>query len=233
MAANGFVPEDPNPANGFQHRHLGEGIQRKSLRGRWEQKHQRGVKFGERRGNASTRGPKPAVRPVGSEATKLVPVKPKKFPVPRGTVVLDDLAIPDGRSGIDYIAVGPGGVTVIKAQNIHGRVRVHDDRLWIRREDRTEIIDELRRDLAKVRAILIAKGLGSTDVRAVISTTIMDGMPKFRKLELNGVVIDGPRRISSIAARGPGTSEPLDVRAVARVLRTRIPRHGGAVPHAS
>ena len=231
MAVNGSAPEVPESARGFEHRHLGEGIQRKSLRGRWEQKkHSRGVKFGERRGNKSTRGPKPAVRPVGPEATQLTPVKPKRFPVPRGTVVLDDVNVPDGRAGVDYVAVGPGGVTVIKATNLSGRVRVHDDRLWINRKDRTELIDDLCHDLAKVRAILLAKGLGNTDVRAVISTTIVDGLPRLRRLKLEGVVIDGPRRIASIASREPHGDEPVDVKAVARIIRERIPRANASVP---
>lgn len=147
-----------------------------------------------------------------------------------GVLVMHDRRIPGSRANIDHIAVGPGGVTVIDAKNLKGKVRVEgrgglftprtkDLRVAGRR--RTKLVEGMNRQIELVRAAL-ASEFPDVDVRGALCMADIDGLPIFRHLAIDGIAIDGTRQIAKLAAR-PG-DPPVDVDAVARLLAERFPR---------
>jgi hypothetical protein len=147
-----------------------------------------------------------------------------------GVVVMHDRRIPGSRANIDHIAVGPGGVTVIDAKNLHGKIRVEGrgglftprtKDLLVAGRRRTKLVDGMKRQMELVTATL-ASELPGVDVRGALCMADVDGLPMLRHLEIDGIAIDGPRHIAKLAAR-PG-DPPIDVDAVARLLAERFPR---------
>jgi Nuclease-related domain len=147
-----------------------------------------------------------------------------------GVVVLHDRRIPGSRANIDHIAVGRGGVTVIDAKNYGGRVRIdrrgglftpRTEDLRIAGRKRTKLIEGVKRQIELVRAAL-APEHAAVDVRGALCMADVDGLPMFGHLEIDGIAIDGTRRIAKIAAREG--DPPIDVDTVARLLAERFPR---------
>jgi hypothetical protein len=130
-----------------------------------------------------------------------------------------------GRANIDHLAMGPGGITVIDAKALHGKVRIETvGSLFSQRQrllrvagrDRTHLLQSVQRQADVVREQLSESGFPAVDVRCALCFPDVEGLPLLRRLELEGVIIAGPRRVAKLARR-PG---PLGEDEVQRLLYT-------------
>lgn len=142
----------------------------------------------------------------------------------------DRLAPGRTRANIDHVAVGPGGITVIDAKTLRGRVRIESRggllgprtrRLRIDGRDRTRLVHSVRAQAEGVRALLERHGV-SSDVRCALCFADTDGLPWFSHLELEEVAIDGPRQVARLARR-PGSLSDAQVQQIARLLIANLP----------
>ena len=137
-----------------------------------------------------------------------------------GVRLLNERRVPGARATVDHLAVGPRGVTVIVAVYEKGRARVVDGRLLIDGEDRTTLVRDLMRQVEVIRLGLAASP--SIPVNGAICWVEPDGLPRLRKLELGGILIDGPRAIAE-ELRRPGSVSAKRARQIAGVLDRRLP----------
>lgn len=141
-----------------------------------------------------------------------------------GVVLLHDRRIPPSRANVDHLAIGAGGVTVIDAKNYKGKVRTETrggllrprtEHLRIGGRDKTELVAGVRRQIDVVAAAVERAG-ETVDVRGALCMVNADALPLFSHLEVDGVAIDGPKRIAKLANR-PGA---LTAHAVHRIAAT-------------
>jgi hypothetical protein len=127
-----------------------------------------------------------------------------------------------GQANIDHLAVGAGGVTVIDAKAVSGRVRVetvgglfckHQQLLRVAGRDRTSLVRGVQNQVKVVREQLSQSGFATVDVRSALCFSRSERLPLHR-LELEGVVLAGPRQVAKLARR-PG---PLGEEDVQRLL---------------
>jgi Nuclease-related domain len=137
-----------------------------------------------------------------------------------GVRLLNERRVPGARTEVDHLAVGPRGVTVIDAAYLKGRARVADDKLLIDGEDQTTLVRDVMRQVEVIRLGLAASP--SIPVNGAICWLEPDGLPRLRKLELGGILIDGPRAIAE-ELRRPGDVSPKRARQIADVLDRRLP----------
>jgi hypothetical protein len=116
-----------------------------------------------------------------------------------------------GRANIDHLAVGPGGVTVIDSKAVRGKIRVetvgglfckHQQLLRIAGRDRTRLVRGVQRQAEVVREQLRQCGFEEVEVRSALCFCKGERLA-LRRLELEGVVLAGPRRVANLARR-PG-----------------------------
>jgi hypothetical protein len=147
-----------------------------------------------------------------------------------GVELLHDRRIPGSRANIDHLAIGPGGVTVIDAKNYEGKVRAEvrggilrrrTEHLLIGGRDQTRLVEGLKRQVDLVRTALERAGK-SADVRGVLCMADVDGLPMFGHPCVDGIAIDGPRRVAKIARR-PGSHSAADVERLATLLGREFP----------
>lgn len=136
-----------------------------------------------------------------------------------------------GKASIDHLAVGPGGVTVIDARALRGEVRVEavgglfsqrEQLLKVGGRDRTRLVRGVRARAEVVRACLAEHGFAAVEVRCALCFADAGGLPLLRRLELDGVTIDGTRRVAKLARR-PGSLREAEVRRVQQALATALP----------
>ena len=154
----------------------------------------------------------------GAEGEERVGRRLEKLLQDSGVKLLHDRRMPGkGAANIDHIAIGPGGITVIDTKNCRGKVRV--DRvggLFIPRQDRLRINGRQRTGLAKgvehqVAAVHRVVADGSIGIRGALCFADTDGLPWFRSLSVDGIVVDGPKPVAKLARRaGPLTSEQVE-----------------------
>jgi Nuclease-related domain len=137
-----------------------------------------------------------------------------------GVRLLNDRRVPGARATVDHLAVGSHGVTVIDAVYETGRVRIVGGRLLIDGEDQTILVRNVMRQVEVIRLGLAASP--SIPVNGAICWIEPDGLPRIRKLELGGILIDGPRAIAE-ELRRPGPVAPKRARQIAGVLDRRLP----------
>lgn len=144
-----------------------------------------------------------------------------------GVLLVHDRRIPGSRMNIDHLAIGPGGVTVIDAKRIHGRVRVHRaggrsgeprERLLIAGREETGLVEGVRRQVTVVSELLG----GGVVVIGAMCFVESGGLPLFSSPTLEGVRIGGLRGIARLARRdGPLTA--VEVREISERLRASLP----------
>jgi hypothetical protein len=137
-----------------------------------------------------------------------------------GVRLLNDRQVPGGRARVDHLAVGPQGVTVIHATHEAGRARVVDGRLLVDDHDRTALVNDLIRQVAVIRLGLATSP--DIPVAGAICWAGPNGLPRLRKLSVNGVLIDGPRALAE-ELRRPGPVSAKRMRRLADVLDRRLP----------
>jgi hypothetical protein len=134
--------------------------------------------------------------------------------------LLHDRRVPRSKSNIDHIAIGPGGITVIDAKNIRGKVRRdrvgglfvdRHDILMVDGRDRTSLVRKVERQIAVVRRVLDTIEESSIDLRGALCFADVDGLPILRSLSVDGILADGPKPVAKLARRpGPLTRERID-----------------------
>jgi hypothetical protein len=133
---------------------------------------------------------------------------------------LSDRRVPGARATVDFLAVCPQGVTVVDASRETGRARVVGGRLLVDDLDRTGIVLDVLRQVEVIRLGLAT--YPNLPVNGAICWVERDGLPRLRKLSVNGVLIDGPRALAD-ELRRPGPVSPKRVRRIANVLDRRLP----------
>lgn len=137
-----------------------------------------------------------------------------------GVRVLSDRRVPGARATVDHLAVGPRGVTVIDAVHESRRARVVDGRLLVGDDDRTTLVRDLLRQVEVIRLGLAASP--NIPVNGAICWVEPDGLPRLRKLTVDGVLIDSARAIAE-ELRRPGPVSAKRARQIANVLDRRLP----------
>lgn len=136
-----------------------------------------------------------------------------------------------GKANVDHLAVGPGGVTVIDAKALRGDVRVEavgglfsqrEQLLKVAGHDRTRLVRGVRAQAEVVRACLAEHGFPAVEVRCALCFADAGGLPLLRRLELDGVTIDGTRRVAKLARR-PGSLREAEVQRVLQALALALP----------
>jgi hypothetical protein len=150
-----------------------------------------------------------------------------------GVRLLHDRRVPGhGQANIDHIAVGPGGVTVIDAKTHRGKIRrdweggLFTERRTILRvngRDQTKLIAGVEKQIGYVHATLAELDLAQeVDVRGALCFPNVDGLPLFGQIEIRGIIVNGPKPVSRVAAR-PGTLERAVVERVLGHLARALP----------
>ena len=144
-----------------------------------------------------------------------------------GVVLVHHRRIPGSRANIDHLAIGPGGVTVIDAKRIRGRVRVARarslsgdarGRLLIAGREETGLVEGVCRRVAVVSELLG----GGVVVIGAMCFVESGGLPLFSSPTLDGVRIGGLRGIARLARRdGPHT--PSEVQEISERLQASLP----------
>lgn len=142
-------------------------------------------------------------------------------------VLVHHRRIPGSRANIDHLAIGPGGVTVIDAKRIRGRVRVRRasspsgdarNRLLIAGREETGLVEGVCRQVAAVSELLG----GGVLVIGAMCFVESGGLPLFSSPTLDGVRIGGLRGIARLARRdGPHT--PGEVQEISERLQASLP----------
>jgi hypothetical protein len=143
--------------------------------------------------------------------------------------LLHDRGIPGRRANIDHLVIAPGGVTVIDAKNVTGRIKVERVGLpWKRRSElrirgrtKTSLVEGVERQMQAVREALVDVGLAA-DIRGCLCFTRRDELPMFGKPEIRGIALVGYKRAIALARR-PSDTDPCDVALVAEALRAGLP----------
>lgn len=129
--------------------------------------------------------------------------------------LLHDRRVPrHGQANIDHIAVGPGGVTVIDTKTHRGKIRsdwsggLFAERHTILRidgRDQTKLIAGAQKQVASVRSALAQFNSDTPiDVAGALCFPNVEGLPLLRRIEVDGVLVDSPTRVATLAAR-PGS----------------------------
>lgn len=144
-------------------------------------------------------------------------------------VLLHDRNIPGSRANIDHLAIGPGGVTVIDAKHLKGKVR-HEirgglirprtDHLFVAGHDRTHLITGMHRQLQHVRAAVGP----DVDVRGMLCLVDGEGLPLLSNITVDGIPVASTRAAAKLARR-PGSLNAEQVQQVAQRIRAAFPAY--------
>jgi hypothetical protein len=168
---------------------------------------------------------------TGAEGEERLAARFQKLLDGKGVLLLHDRRIPMSVANIDHIAIGPGGVTVIDAKKVKGRVRVERtgglfsprvEKLRVAGRDRTKLVEGVERQMGEVRAALTDLGHGDVPVAAALCFVDPEGLPLLGTLRMREVVMLGPRGAAKLAAR-PGALTAQQIAAVTEGLARRLP----------
>jgi hypothetical protein len=140
----------------------------------------------------------------------------------RGVVILNDRHVPGRRANIDHLAIGPAGVTVIDSKRYKGKVMVRGHNLFVNGRNRTKLIHGIKGQVEVVRAALAGSEFADTPIDAALAWVDVDRLPMLRTLRVDGVLIDGTRKIVKQASR-PGPLSIADVDQLAALLDEKLP----------
>lgn len=168
----------------------------------------------------------------GAEGEEKVATRLRKLLDGTGVHLLHDRRlVGHGKANIDHLAVGPGGVTVIDAKAVRGDVRVQavgglfsqrERLLKVAGRDRTRLVRGVRGQAEVVRTCLSTHGFHAVEVRCALCFADAGGFPVLRRLELDGVIVDGPKRVAKLARR-PGSLRETEVQRVLQALADALP----------
>ena len=130
------------------------------------------------------------------------------------------------RANIDHLAVGPGGITVIDAKWLRGRIEVRGDggilrprreRLFVAGRDKSKLVEGLLRQVAAVR-----EAFPAADVRGAFCFADVEGLPTFGRLTVAGLAVCGPRGAARLSRR-EGSLDPGAAFELARDVERHFP----------
>jgi hypothetical protein len=139
-----------------------------------------------------------------------------------GLELISARSVPETRATIDHLAVGPGGVTVIKANDADGDVTVKDGRLLVGARDRTRLVATAVRELIAVMEVLWEVHRERVPVAGAMCWRDAQELPRFRHLEVDGILIDGPRGVANLARRR-GDLDADEIIAASHLLESHFP----------
>lgn len=114
----------------------------------------------------------------------------------KGIHVLHDRTIPGSRANIDHIAVTSTGVFTIESKAYAGRLEVtsRSSQLWVNRRDRSNLLDQARRQASAVSGVLAAADLASVPVTPVLCF-VDTNLPLLMPKRVGGVMVCSPRTL--------------------------------------
>jgi hypothetical protein len=148
-----------------------------------------------------------------------------------GVLLLHDRSVPKSRANIDHLAVGPGGVTVIDAKNLSGKVRAasaggiirpRTEHLMVSGRDRTKLIEGLERQMDVVRSLLEGTQWQEIDVQGCLCLATEAGLPLLGTVRVRGVPVLASGGSAKLAAR-EGELAPDAVQRLHRRLALALP----------
>jgi hypothetical protein len=140
----------------------------------------------------------------------------------RDVVVLHDRHVPGRRANIDHLAIGPAGITVIDSKNYKGKVAIRAGKLFVNGHNRTKLVYGAKHQCDVVRTALANSSFAGVPIDAALAWVDADGLPLLRTLRLDGVLIDGMRRIVKHASR-PGPLSIAEIDQLAALLNDELP----------
>jgi hypothetical protein len=140
----------------------------------------------------------------------------------RDVVVLHDRHVPGRRANIDHLAIGPAGITVIDSKNYKGKVAIRAGKLFVNGHNRTKLVYGAKHQCDVVRTALANSSFAGVPIDAALAWVDADGLPLLRTLRLDGVLIDGTRKIVKHASR-PGPLSIADIDQLAALLNDELP----------
>lgn len=137
-----------------------------------------------------------------------------------GALVIHDVAVPDTGTVIDHLCVSDDGVTAISVAEREGRAKIRGDRLFVGRDDRTDLVCEVGDQVAVLEGLLGEVGASPGAVVGAVCWAVDRHAPA-RGLELDAITIGSPRRVAKLVRRD-GEHEILDVQLIAALARSRL-----------
>jgi hypothetical protein len=162
----------------------------------------------------------------GELGERAVAVSLEKRTAAGPATILHNRRMPGGRGDIDHLAIAPTGVFVIDAKAHDAKVRVANPlfgqpRLLIAGRNRTRLIDGLERQVAAVRAALLASGYPGVPVQGVLCFVNAD-LPLLGTTRIRGHLVLYPKAVAKrLNASGPLPKETID--AVDHALSVAFP----------
>ena len=125
----------------------------------------------------------------------------------KGVVSLHDLSMPGSRANIDHVAVCSAGVFVVDAKRYKGKLQVRSrgSALWINGRDRSQLLDQVRKQAEVIDGIVVQAGLVGVTVQPVLCFVDTE-VPLFTPRRVDGVTLCTPntlrRRIATSKSAG-------------------------------
>jgi hypothetical protein len=121
-------------------------------------------------------------------------------------VVLDDRRVQGSALAVDHVVLAPSGVWLVAVEDGRGRVSRRDvgrwfrvdDRLFVGRVDRTELIDLLDEQVQAMEHTLSAAGLGTAPVHAALCVRGCTWGWFAKPFAIRGVWLCWPDRLSQL-----------------------------------
>ena len=167
----------------------------------------------------------------GAEGEATLARNLERWTADHGVVLLHDRRMPRGRGNIDHLAVGPSGVKVIDAKRYRGGIdverrggllRARTEHLIVGGRERTKLIDGVIAQAEAVRQVLAAGPHATAPVQAVLC--FIDGdWPLLGRLEIRGVPVLPPRRVSKLCAADGPLDAATTVTQIAETLGAHFP----------
>lgn len=125
-----------------------------------------------------------------------------------GVSVLHDRTIPGSRANIDHLVVTSAGVFTVETKRYTGKLeaRARSGQVWINYRNRTNLLDQARRQAQAVADALTGDGFPGVPVTSVlcfVDTTLPLLMPK----QVGGVMIYTPNMLRRHLSRTRSSSE--------------------------
>jgi len=151
----------------------------------------------------------------------------------RGVRALHDRRIPRTRANIDHITVGPGGVHVIDAKRYAGKRperRVdgwlfgnRTEKLYVGGRDKTPLVAGVHKQVAVVREVLDAVGMGEVRVRGVLCFVEAEWPLIGGEFAVDGVDVLWPKRLGERLVPKEPALAPERVDEFLRVVAAALP----------
>jgi Nuclease-related domain len=148
-----------------------------------------------------------------------------------GVIVLHDRRMPQTRTNIDHVVVGPGGVFVVEAKRYAGRIGIRnkgtvlrsDRRLYVGRRDCSGLAEKVAWQAKVLREALQASGIDELPPITPVLCFVDGDWPLINPpSSFGGVRLESERSITRLVGRGPAV-DPNAIEWATRVLAAALP----------